>query len=108
MRQPPRRLQREPVVRLKQIASYRKPSRPFPSEFGARNSELYVETWLATSRAEDIPNDHERDVASNISRERWIYLGSGSFMLARAYPMTAMAAAFSRNSAGTILSSVSA
>ncbi len=36
------------------------------------------------------------------------YLGSGSFMLASAYPITAMAAAFSRSSLGTILSSVSA
>jgi hypothetical protein len=36
------------------------------------------------------------------------YLGSGSFMLASAYPITAMAAAFSRNSLGTILSNVSA
>jgi len=36
------------------------------------------------------------------------YRGSGSFILASAYPITAIAAAFSRNSAGTILSSVSA
>lgn len=36
------------------------------------------------------------------------YLGNGSFMQAKAYPMTAMAAAFSRSSVGTILSSVSA
>jgi hypothetical protein len=34
--------------------------------------------------------------------------GKGSGIEASAYPMTAMAAAFSRNSTGTILSSVSA
>jgi hypothetical protein len=36
------------------------------------------------------------------------YLGNGSGKLARAYPITAIAAAFSRSSCGTILSSVSA
>jgi hypothetical protein len=44
----------------------------------------------------------------NVALDGAIYLGSESFMLASAYPMTAMAAPFSRSSLGTILSSVSA
>jgi hypothetical protein len=36
------------------------------------------------------------------------YLGNGSGIAASAYPITAITAAFSRNSRGTILSSVSA
>jgi hypothetical protein len=39
---------------------------------------------------------------------RGAHLGNGSGIAARAYPMTAMAVAFSRSSWGTILSSVSA
>ena len=53
--------------------------------------------------------ERERRVARRICyRRNSAYRGSGSFMLAKAYPMTAIAAAFSRSSPGTILSSVSA
>jgi hypothetical protein len=72
------------------------------------NPQSFSEVISISSRL-SFDVERKRRVARRICRRRnSAYRGSGSFMLARAYPMTAIAAAFSRSSLGTILSSVSA